>query len=252
METADRLIHGLDRLLNLALILVLLVILLYAGYALWDSYSVLNKANVTDEVLHYKPDQSDASNPSLAELQGINADACAWLTVDDTNIDYPVLRGDTNSKYLNIDIYGVYSLGGSVFLDYRSSGDFTDRYSLIYGHHMAGGMMFGDLEQFAEKTFFDKHATGWLYLPGRTCKLEIIAFLEVDAYKSPLFDLPLADGGLDVLTNHIEQDATYCRGTDLTDQDQILALSTCAEGTTNGRMILVTRMIETEQAGGED
>ncbi len=248
METADRLIRGLDRLLNLALILVLLVILFYAGYALWDSYSVLNKAGVSSEVMHFKP---DVSNPSLSELQAINAEVCAWLTVDDTNIDYPVLRADDNTKYLNQDIYGDYSLGGSIFLDYRCSKDFSDQYSLIYGHHMAGGMMFGDLEKFADKTYFDEHQTGWLYLPGKTYQLEMIAFLEVDAYTSPLFNLPLEADGWNALAKHIQQDATFRRGADLTDRDRIVALSTCAEGTTNGRMILVARMTETEQAGGE-
>jgi len=248
LETADRLIRGLDRLLNLALILVLLVILFYAGYALWDSYMVLNKAGVSNEVMHYKP---DVSNPSLSELQGINTDVCAWLTMDGTNIDYPVLRADDNTKYLNQDIYADYSLGGSIFLDYRCSKDFSDQYSLIYGHHMAGGKMFGDIEQFADKSYFDEHPTGWLYLPGRTYQLEIIAFLEVDAYTSVLFNLPLEEGGWEGIAAHIQKDATYRRGAELTDQDHILALSTCAEETTNGRTILIARMIETELAGGE-
>ena len=241
-------IRGLDRLLNLVMILVLLLILLYAGYALWDSYSVLNKAVVSDEVLHYKP---DVSNPSLADLQGINPDVCAWLTVDDTNIDYPVLQGDSNTKYLNKDIYGEYSLGGSIFLDYRSSKDFSDRYSLVYGHHMAGGMMFGDIEKFADKTYFDEHQTGWLYLPGKTYKLEIFAFLEVDAYVSVLFNLPVAEDRWNEIVSHIEDDSTYRRAVDLTNQDKIVAISTCAEGTTNGRTIIIAKMIETEQAGGD-
>lgn len=248
METANRLIHGLDRLLNLILILVLVIILLFAGYALWDSYMVLHKADLSNEVMYFKP---DVSNPSLTELQAINAEVCAWLTVDATHIDYPVLRGDDNTKYLNQSIYGDYSLGGSIFLDYRCSKDFSDQYSLIYGHHMAGGKMFGDIEKFADKTYFDEHPTGWLYLPGKTCQLEIIAFLEVDAYTSVLFNLPLGEGGWNDIAAHIQEDATYRRGAELTDQDRIVALSTCAEETTNGRTILIARMTETEQAGGE-
>jgi len=248
LETADRIIGGLDRLLNMLLILALALILLYAGYALWDSYTILNKASVSDEVLYYKP---DVSNPSLAELQKINADVCAWLTIDDTNIDYPMLQGDSNSKYLNTDIYGEYSLGGSVFLDYRSSNDFSDRYSLVYGHHMAGGMMFGDIEKFSDRSYFDEHQTGWLYLPGKTYRLEIVAFMEVDAYASVLFNLPIEEGQYEEITTHIEKDATYLSQTILTDQDKIVALSTCAEGTTNGRTIILAKMVETEFAGGE-
>ena len=248
METADRLIQSVDRLLNLILILVLIIILLFAGYALWDSYSILHKAGVSNEVMHFKP---DVSNPSLAELQAINTDVCAWLTIDKTNIDYPILYADNNTKYLHTDIYGEYSLGGSIFLDYRCSRDFSDRYTLIYGHHMTGGRMFGDIEQFVDQTYFDKHQTGSLYLPGKTYKLEIFAFLEVDAYLSVLFKLPLDETSWDEILKHIEDDATYRREVVLTDQDRIVALSTCAEGTTNGRMIIVAKMIETELAGGD-
>lgn len=248
METADRLIQSVDRLLNLIMILALIIILLFAGYALWDSYMVLHKTDLSNEVMYFKP---NVSNPSLAELQGINADVCAWLTIDDTNIDYPVLQGKDNAEYLNRDIYGEYSLGGSIFLDYRNSKDFSDRYSLIYGHHMTGGKMFGDVERFHDQSYFDTHQTGWLLLPGKTYQLEIFAYLEVDAYLTLLFHLPVEETGWDEMLKHIEEDAMHHRAVQLEDQDRIVALSTCAEGTTNGRMIIVAKMIETELAGGE-
>ena len=54
-------------------------------------------------------------SPSLQELQKINPDVCAWLTVDGTKIDYPVVQGETNLEYINQDIYGEFALSGSIF-----------------------------------------------------------------------------------------------------------------------------------------
>ncbi|MBR1845920.1 MAG: class B sortase, partial [Oscillospiraceae bacterium] len=63
------------------------------------------------------------------------------------------MQGETNGKYLNTDPYGEYSLSGSIFLDSRNAGDFSDSYSLVYGHHMADGMMFGALDAFFDEGY---------------------------------------------------------------------------------------------------
>ena len=249
METARRLIRTADKLINFLVGLVLILILLYAGYALWDAYMVYAKSDVSSEIMYYKPSGDDASNPTLPELQAINEDVCAWLTIDDTNIDYPVLRGKTNTDYLNQNIYHEYALGGSIFLDCHNSKDFSDKYSLIYGHHMDGGAMFGDLADFSEKAYFDEHATGWLYLPGRTYRLQFYAFLSVDAYATPMFNVELDGEEYEALITYIQTEATYTRDVDVTANDSILALSTCSSATTNGRSILVAKMEEYEGAG---
>ena len=244
METAQRLIRTADKLVNFTVGICLILGLLYAGYALWDAYTVYAKADVSSEVQYYKPNGADLSNPTLPELQALNADVCAWLSVDDTNIDFPVLRGQTNTDYLNQDIYHEYALGGSIFLDCRNERDFSDRYSLIYGHHMDGGAMFGDLANFSDKKYFDEHATGWLYLPGKTYQLQFYAFLNVDAYATPMFDVELDDEGYKTLLAYIRKEAMYTRDTVVTANDSIVALSTCSSATTNGRSILVARMDE--------
>ena len=76
-----------------------------------------------------------------------------WIVVDDTNIDYPVMQGYDNSQYLNLDPYGEYSLSGSIFLDSRNSSDFTDPYSIIYGHHMEYGKMFGAIDDYLDDQY---------------------------------------------------------------------------------------------------
>ena len=70
-------------------------------------------------------------NPaSFEELLGINPDVCAWVTLDNTAIDYPVVQGEDNFTYVNTDVYGDFSLAGSIFLDVNCDKNFTDPYSL--------------------------------------------------------------------------------------------------------------------------
>ncbi len=252
MEAVKRVIRGTDKLINYTTGLVLALVLLYGGYALWDTIKVYNRAGISSEIMHFKPTVDDASNPSLSELQAINPDVCAWLTVEDTNIDYPVLQGKNNKEYLNRDFYGEYSLGGSVFLDCQNSREFTDPYLLIYGHHMEGGAMFGDITNFSEETYFNEHQTGWLFIPGKSYKLEIYAYLHVDAYASPMFDVELDLEEFAERLTYIMNTATHYRETGVMADDQIVALSTCSSATTNGRSIVVAKLVEYTDAGGDE
>lgn len=241
MEAVKRLIRGMERLFNIAVGVSLVLILLYGGYVLWDAYMVYSRAGVPDEIMKYKP---SPSNPTLSELQKINPDVCAWLTVDGTKINYPVLQGKNNMEYLNCDIYKNYSLSGSVFLDYRNNRNFTDSYSLIYGHHMDDGVMFGDLTKFGDETYFDAHRTGQLLVPGKTYNLEIYAYLHVDAYESPMFDVDLSEKDYAARLDYIRKSAVYYQDVGVKSSDRIVALSTCSSATTNGRSIVVAKLVE--------
>jgi len=129
------------------------VLFLYGGYSLWDTWRIYHGAFVDDELMELKPVKGEDANPSLQDLQNINADVCAWLTIDDTGIDYPVVRGKDDMEYINKDVYGNFALSGSIFLSSANQPDFTDPYNLIYGHHMSNGAMFGDVVEFTD----DRH-----------------------------------------------------------------------------------------------
>ena len=134
-------LRAANALISLAVGLCLAVCGAYAGYALWDNRQVYSAAeNVQIEMQKLKPEVSEEvgeTGPSFAELLAVNPDVCAWLTVDNTRIDYPVLQGETNLDYINTDVYGNFALAGSIFLDSRNAPTFADGYSLLYGHHMA-------------------------------------------------------------------------------------------------------------------
>jgi sortase B len=246
-EAAASVVRVADRLLNGLIAIFLVVALLYGGFGLWDTWMIYKNAGVDSEILKYRPTGSadeDAPNPTLSDLQKINPDVVAWLTIDDTGIDYPVVQGETNVEYLNKSVDGSYSLTGSIFLDWRNTADFSDFYSLVYGHHIAGNVMFGQIPDFLEEKFFDAHTTGTLFLPEKTKQIEWFACINTDAYDQYLYR-PLAlddDESRNELLDYLREDADQYRDIGVTASDQIIALSTCESAVTDGRVVLIGRL----------
>jgi sortase B len=246
LETCAKIARFADWVLDKIIAIILIVALLYSGYDLWDTWQIYNGAGVSNELLKYKPDPSEGSNPSLSELQKINPDVCAWVTVDGTSIDYPVVQGKDNLEYVNKTVEGGFALSGSLFLDYRNTRDFSDFYSLIYGHHMEGNVMFGEIPEFQDETYFKEHTTGTLCLPDKSFQIEWFACVHTDAYDSNVFN-PLGyenESTRDSLLEYIQEKSVQYRDIGVTASDQIISLATCFGDTTDGRMLLFGRISE--------
>ncbi len=251
MEFLKRLLKTLNSVVTAIVVFSLLVSGLYAGYSLWDNYRVYADADhVQSDMLRFKPDVSDDKSiaKSFEELCTINKDVCAWLTIDNTGIDYPVLQGEDNYSYINTDVYGDFSLAGSIFLDSRCSSDFSDVYNLVYGHHMAGGKMFGDLDKFKKKSFFDKNKTGKLITPNKVYKLEIFAVLVVADSESVIFS-PRTNTDANRLLDYTANHALYFDKAKMSEISRnanpahMIALSTCANEFTDARTVLLSLMV---------
>ncbi len=205
-----------ERLVLIVLVLVLLVVM----WCMYDNYYVYSHT-LSNDLSRYKPGQGNAAN----EEPPISDDMVAWITIDGTNIDYPVMQGKDNVKYLNTDPFGMYSLSGSIFLDSRNAPDFTDDYSLVYGHHMEYGRMFGALDDFLDKPYLNSHSSGTLIIgknAEKTYGLTVFASMKASAKDEAVFD----PGEGDIRQFIKEHCETYAADTG----QRILALSTCAEG----------------------
>ena len=244
MHTAARLARAGDRLVSIFAAALIVLMLLYGGYALWDTAMVFNGAFLDSDLLQFKPVAGDPdSNPTLEELAAINPDVLGWLTIDDTHIDYPVVIGETDMEYVNKDVYGEFSLSGSIFLDSDNARDLSDPYTLVYGHHMDNGGMFGDVVEFVNTDYFNAHPTGTLYLPDATYAIEIFACVQVDAFDSTVYD-PHGQppGDVSELLYYVDEIAVQSREIGVTPQDKVIGLSTCAEAQTNGRVVIFGRL----------
>ena len=217
--------------INTIVVIVSLLLFLICLYAMIDAVMVYNGANDSG-IMKYKPAVGNTE-----ELRELSADAVAWITVDGTRIDYPLMQGKTNAEYLNKDPYGEFSLSGSIFLDSRNDKTFSDPYSLIYGHHMEYGAMFGSLDEYKDKAFFDAHRTGLLTVTnGDEYSIGIFAVCKAQATEKVIFDPPESNN--QALLEYLNDHALIYDPSGVGAGLKLIALSTCQSAESNERMIV--------------
>jgi len=243
-----------DRIVNAAILIVILLMLLYATYAIWDDYSIVKAAD-PGNFTEYSP---AASTLKFADFAAKNPDVIGWLTIPDTDIDYPLVQGD-DLYYLNHNALREESLSGALFLTQENSPGFTDFNSIIYGHHMSEGRMFGDLDKFLDADFFDAHPYARIYYDSsrrqgegfrpdgswawHTVSLTSIAECRGDDsvwYSPGMTDNAFKEAFLFAALT----DAVHYRDIGATPDDHLIELSTCQSADSNGRTILTGRIEE--------
>ena len=216
------------------LVIVFGFVMLIGLWQMYDNYYIFYHS-LDESILKYKP---DPSAPAAAVNSPITDEMVGWLTIDGTNIDYPIMQGTDNSRFLNIDPFGEYSLSGSIFLDSRCSPDFSDSYSVIYGHHMDYGKMFGALDDFLNEAYLKSHTSGTLIVgrnAERVYRLEVFASMVTSDRNKIVFDMDSESIG-----QHISSNARVLLGE--RDED-IIALSTCEGAGTSKRIVVFCYII---------
>ena len=105
-----------------------------------------------------EPTEQPAAEHNIQALIAENSDCIGWLSIDGTNISYPVMYTPSDpQKYLRRNFYGKYSQSGVPFLDGRC--DFQSTNLIIYGHNMRNGTMFSDLKRYVDGDFLNAHRT---------------------------------------------------------------------------------------------
>lgn len=221
----------LNWILNRLIMVVLLMAVLYSIYSLWDNNQFYQEGlDLKVKLRNLKP---KGRKPSFDELRKINPDVVAWITLDGTKIDEPIVQGKDNMEYLNKNVYGKYFMAGTVFLDHRCSKNFQDPYSIVYGHHMEKHLMFGDLDLYQKPDFIQKHHTGILMIPGKKYPVHIFASMLVKSTDSYIFDPNLYQSNKSKFLSYVEKKSIWMQDGVLEilentgSQYSVLALSTC-------------------------
>lgn len=238
-RVTKRIIKLLDATISFIALVLIVSVMLLSGYSLWDTNQVYRAAeNTVYEA--YIPTEEDMR--SFEELRALNPEVMGWIRVNDTSINYPMVQTQDNSKYVNTDAEGNYSLSGAIFLNCLNAPDFTDFNSVVYGHHMAKNKMFGDIGLFTEKDFFDSHPYGNLFFDGKDHGIEFFAFLTIDAYDELFFVCAEDEDSRQTYLNRVYELAIHTREMDVSLDDHLVLLTTCTTSVTNGRNILVGRL----------
>ena len=222
----ERIVKRIDDALDRMIFIGCLILLFFGGYSLLDSYSVFYHA-ADRSLLKIKQNFQN-----VEEFTIIADDLAGWITLDDSGVDYPVMQGDSNSEYLNKDPYGSFSMSGSIFLDTRNAKDFSDSYSLLYGHHMENYAMFGALDKYLEEDFFNSHESGTLMVGKNTYALQVFAVVECDSTVQEMF---APNEGYDQLA-YIQGNHTFYKEPT---GDHLISLSTCKYPNSTERTIVV-------------
>lgn len=166
------------------------------GYIIYYFVSQQSKGEIYEEVQTkaVKPEgsmQVDSSTQTeelkeeipidFDSLQQINPDIYAWIQIEGTNINYPIVQSATDDAYyLEHTIEGVAGLPGSIYTENVNSKEFTDFNTLIYGHDMLDGSMFADLHKYADAAFMQEHSNMIVYTPEKKLIYEIAAAIVYD------------------------------------------------------------------------
>ncbi|MBQ6440912.1 MAG: class B sortase [Mogibacterium sp.] len=218
LNTEFRRWRKINRWIDRVILSVLLILTAFIGSGLIDGLVFLEEGI---RGIRYR---------SFSQLLDINPDTVAWITMDGTHIDHPVVRSTDNFDYLDKGFDGKFYAGGTLFMDKNNTSP-EDPYCIIHGHHMAAGAMFGDLSKYTDEDFFRRNITGKLLTQEYDYDIEVFAAGIFDAYDSLIYK---TDGSAPL--DYIVDNAICIR--DVYTADHVLALSTCCDDMTDNRTVV--------------
>lgn len=178
----------------------------------------------------------------FVKLKKINPDIYAWINIPGTVIDYPIVRNaDDNAYYLTHTVENKKSAYGAIYTEDYNDMDFADFNTVIYGHNMKNGTMFGSLKKYRNKSFFDENREINVYMPGRIMKYRIFAahitddrhiLLSYDFKNESVRNEYISD-----IFSNKNMSSLFDEEVPLTADDRIITLSTCT-GKTEERYLV--------------
>lgn len=184
----------------------------------------------------------------IEQLKQMNAESVAWIMVDGTKIDLPVVKGEDNEKYLDIAFDGTKNLAGSLFMDYRNSGVITEnKNTLIYGHNMEGGQMFSHITKFLDERFFYDNRYVTLYSDEGIFTYEIFSIYKTHEETDSM--TYVFDSGLDFVDYcyKMKSKSVFSYDIEFSESDRVLSLFTCTNGDAKERYCLQAKQIRFEK-----
>ena len=254
-----RIRNGALNVITVCLIGIILVSGYKIGKTMWE-YQVAKSAytNISEKTAKVDPKQFTGVVDWKA-LKKVNPDVQGWLYQKGTVINYPVVQGTDNDTYLHTRFDKQWSGGGTLFVDCRMEKDFKGFNSIIYGHHMKDGSMFRSIRGYTkEDGYYDKHKTLELATPHGNYHLVMFsAFItkatDEDTYKMT-YDEAEKQAYIDRAWERSELPITK-DSVDVTKNDRLVTLSTCAYDYEEARYIVMCKMVpwtKAEVQAGKD
>ena len=187
--------------------------------------------------------------PEFAELYVKNNDIVGWMTIEGTNVNYPVMQTpDSVDFYLYKDFDKNYSRHGCIYVREECDVFAPSDNLTIYGHRMGDGTMFNDLHRYEKKSFWEDHRYITFNSLTQRQTYEIMFVFRIESsFDSPfLYHLFVDAADQDHFDSYIENCRAYClydTGVDARFGDKLITLSTCEYTRVNGRFVVVAKRI---------
>ena len=171
------------------------------------------------------------------ELLAINKDIVAWIRIPDTNINYPVIQGKSNSQYIRKNIYGNYSRGGTLFVDANIEAPFECVNTIVYGHNLLNGSMFSEIKKYSQNEYYQSHKIIYIYLPNNEVReYRVVSFHTINAHNKDIYNPYVTD--INEFAVPMFKDNKITANNEIYSNDKVITLSTCTNGDTDGRYVL--------------
>ncbi|MFM9281169.1 class B sortase [Paenibacillus jiagnxiensis] len=188
------------------------------------------------------------TRPQFQPLLAINQDIVGWLTIDGTEVDYPILQAADNEFYLTRNYKKEQTRAGSIFLDFRNRIDGADRNTVIYGHRMKDNSMFGSLKKYLDKKYFDAHPVIYYDTLYGSYDLEIFSVYRTTAEVNYIRTSFNSERDYAEFIEQSKGRSEYETGVQVSTDNRIVTLSTCdyALDAEEGRLVVQARLVDRE------
>lgn len=178
-------------------------------------------------------------------LQAMNPDIIGWIYIPGTQVNYPIMKHETDEFYLNHNSAKEYNILGSIFCPSKTAEDLSDAHTILYGHNMRSGQMFGEISNYADPDFRSNNSKVYIYTPEKSMEAVIYAAYGCKA------DSEIYRIGFDKGTKEFKEfikttlnNRYYDSGEEPSVTDAIFTLSTCADAGVESDRFVVNCYVE--------
>jgi len=230
-----------------------LIVFIVCGYKLYNIWSEYNKnSKVYEETREFSPEQAASENGDIRyefkaedynNLLAINSDFKGWISINDTGINYPVVKTDNNEFYLTHNFKKEENAGGAIFISSNNIAPFSDKNTIIHGHHMKDGSMFADLKKYKDENFVKSHPI-YISTKDKVLKYEVFTvFIEKADNGSYQNGFSSYEEYVSYINKLKTKSLFNIEVGKFIQEDKIITLSTCDYDVDDGRLLVCGRLV---------
>lgn len=238
----------MKKLLVASLVIMLVSIMLISIFFIYKyKKEDYKQEKVFEEIINIATnDNKEKKTINIEELYKANNDIVGWLKIENTNIDYPIMQTKSEPNYyLRRNFYKQYSIQGTPYMAENCQVETSDNL-IIYGHHIKGNKLFGELENYKSKKYYKNHKIIKFYTMKESTEYEIIAVFKTVAhtgFQYYKFCDAEDEREFDTFIKQCKELSFYDTEKTARYGDRLITLSTCEYSNKNGRLAVVARKI---------